>query len=268
VHLRLIGIVPDLIETFTPQVDSYRERACRVYHAMTSTAINLLWQLAGNAVGSAVAPWIDPGESLWWVQPTLAGGKRFGRGGEASPIEAYKGLNHQAGLGKEMQLQGMSTWYINLPMLHYQSYEGIIHDTVVGKFLNIKGGMGLGTMCAAEGGDFKDNNPANIKKLNELLPEKFSGIRKNLRDMFSHLYHGHVDIPGEPSLMAKTILTKAWFGPGSVTDFLEDTIPMERYLLAFVPRRFTLVNLSRADTWSVRWLWNSHPGCCPRATTT
>ena len=185
-------------------------------------------------------------------------------GGVVSNVEnaAVKGeANSAASTAKdakkkdeEVPLTGVLGLFLGVAVQDFSTAGAMIQDKIISDRLNINGGMGLGTLCAAGGGDFQADNKGNIKKLEEGLADKFADIRVRLREMFSHLYHGHVDVPGGPSLMAKVMHTKAWFGPGSVTDFIEDTLPMEKY----VERSMVIDIMSRLLSESYNYMKCAH----------
>ncbi|KAK0101373.1 hypothetical protein ONS95_006548 [Cadophora gregata] len=255
-HTYLIGMVPEIISTFTLQVYPAKKLKCDQLHTFVSMMVNIGIQLAQVVLVGFLGPEMGvlsvevraAMEELAALEVNVAKtveqtmvSTMTSRMQELKKTisDAQKNvgkLNWLTTLGpldqrvKNTQIPRNFMWS-NVLMFNFGYMEMMAYNDLkkVYNFNNqfIGPGIGHGTMCSEFEGDFVDNNAGNRDNLVARLSSVFESSRKQRQAMFKALYQGYIMAPGEPSATAMWLKSRDWTGPGSVLEEMRDISELE-----------------------------------------
>ncbi|KAH7395873.1 hypothetical protein BKA64DRAFT_71854 [Cadophora sp. MPI-SDFR-AT-0126] len=254
-HTYLIGMVPEIITTFTLQVDAAKKMKCDQLHTVVNIVVQIGIQLATMAFVGLLAP------ELAMLGPAAAALVEESRGLEKTLADTIDDAARQAALQRlatvkdELQrsnargkLRWLSTtlpadarstqmgvertifWsnvaLYNFGYLESQAYADL-KKVYQSRIPFIGPGIGHGTMCSEFEGDFVDNNAGNRDMLAARLSSIFESSRKQRQNMFKTFYQGYIAEPGQASGTAMWLKSRDWIGTGSVLEDMKDISNME-----------------------------------------
>ncbi|CZS93260.1 hypothetical protein WAI453_000921 [Rhynchosporium graminicola] len=257
-HAYLIGIVPEIISTFTLQADAAKTLKCEHIHTVIDTAVNIGFQMLQVTLVGFITP------ELAQIGPLLGEDKEklkaLTEQYESATGEAKQNLNKQIKNLEATGPRGKLRW-LNTPVpensrstkmlgdakgseiqwwtIPLFSWGGWADNTLKGIKKNhqsknqfIGPGISHGAVCSEFEGDFVDNSPANRDKLAARLSSIFESTRKQRQFMFKTIYTGYIAEPGQPSGTAMWLKSRDWTGPGSVLDDMRDISGLEEEVKA------------------------------------
>ncbi|KAH7360272.1 hypothetical protein BKA65DRAFT_181486 [Rhexocercosporidium sp. MPI-PUGE-AT-0058] len=249
-------MVPEIISTFTLQVDAAKKMKCDQLHTFVNMMVNLGIQLAQvvlvgflspemgvltvearamiaelRALETAVVTTVEDSviQSMQSKISELKTSIEKARAnvGKLSFLTTYGPLDQRV---KDTGMARNFAWS-NVVMYNFGYMEMMAYSDLK-KLYNFNNGfigpgIGHGTMCSEFEGDFVDNNPGNRDNLAARLSSVFESGRKQRQAMFKALYQGFLPAPGQPSGTATWLKTRDWAGPGSVLEDMRDISEME-----------------------------------------
>lgn len=245
-------MVPELVGSFTQQVDQHAERLCSVVKTVGETLISLAVTLTSQAVAMALGPAsIEDEEMMQFVRLGMkAGSNPIASVAQPAITKTLKGSANKVpgssqglpGFLKKLsdQLQPIQwkshgiqfsyNWwqtFQNLPFFYYMSAVNLIQAARAEYgALDVEGGSGdggWGNMCSSFEGDFANRNALNMEKLQTWIPGQFEFIRNRVQKFYKDIYEGHVPFRGGPSMMSFMLAGNTWAGSDSFLSDLRDT---------------------------------------------
>lgn len=254
-HTYLIGMVPEIISTFTLQVDAAKKLKCDQLHTLVNVVVSIGIQLASVALAGLLGPelaGLGPAASAlsekakaleqtltetvdssarWSILQQMAEVKDQLQKSTAKGTMRWLSTTlpqdrRAAEMGTPRTIAWSNVALYNFGYFEMQSYMDL-KKVVQSKYQGIGPGIGHGTMCSEFEGDFVDNNAGNRDKLAARLSSIFESSRKQRQTMFKAFYDGYIAEPGQPSGTAMWLKSRDWIGPGSVMEDMKDISNME-----------------------------------------
>jgi hypothetical protein len=249
-------MIPEIVTTFTLQVDAAKKLKCDQLHTVVSIAVSIGIQLAQQVLAGFLAP--ELGVLSLSARIAMQELESLEKAAAAAVEESVvQSLQAQMAELKKTIEQGMvsvgkMSWmttlgpidervietntprnfgWSNVLLYNFGMLEGMAYTDLkkVYNFNNqfIGPGISHGTICSEFEGDFNDNNAGNRDGLAGRLSSVFESGRRSRQAMFKALYQGYVANPGEPSGTAMWLKTRDWMGPGSVMEDMRDISKIE-----------------------------------------
>ena len=248
-------MVPEIISTFTLQVDAAKKLKCDQLHTVVNIVVQIGIQLATMAFAGLLGP------ELAMLGPAAEALVKKSKGLEETLANTVDDAARQAVLQQiasvkeELQkssAKGKLRWlsttlpadarskemgagrtiaWSNVALYSFGYLEGQAYADLKKVYQSrtefIGPGIGHGTMCSEFEGDFVDNNAGNRDLLAARLSSIFESSRKQRQNMFKTFYQGYISEPGQASGTAMWLKSRDWTGPGSVLDDMKDISNME-----------------------------------------
>ena len=241
---------PDIVKSFSLQVDPSRAAECAAY----KETLESVFQLGLQSVNMVIAAFGNPS--------TVVVGKGFtesvkvsvqassnkiqafwgtafekltplpwtpGPGAFEATRELEKGWRKQ----RVINFDPYQLLYTNMNGWAQQIYQNHKHDGKAGT-LSFDQGFSQSLICGAFEGDTSDRNSVNVDALDHFLADRLESLRKNSRLGFQRLYTGLIPVEGYPSLMAIIMINRDWEGPESLQSQMMDLEQLKEYVPRFL----------------------------------
>lgn len=282
-------MVPEIITTFSLQVDAAKKMKCDQIHTFVNMMVNIGIQLAQLVLMGFLGPELIPlsveARVAMAELPALQTALKTAVEESViqstqTRIDALKKILDKA-LSDKGKLSWMTTYgpldqrvkdtgnarnfaWSNVLLYNFAFYEMAAYTDLkkVYNFKNMAIGPGIshGTICTGFEGDFVDNNAGNRDNLAARLSSVFESGRKQRQALFKALYRGFVTNAGEQSGTAMWLTTRNWEGPSSVLEDMRDISKMEEFVPSYPPFfRTRLINLQRYQDGSSQESDHRHP---------
>ncbi|PBP24905.1 hypothetical protein BUE80_DR004096 [Diplocarpon rosae] len=239
-NVYLIGLVPQIVTTFSLQVDSKAKLKCERLHAVITTAVSVGQAVLGAVLGGLLAPeltslayptrlaieqeaalqkeletlapattrFVQVTKEIAEKQQTIAQGA-----GKMGPLSwltiKLPGDKNTRKTGTGRDIPWVNSVLFGIPMYLKTLYEQTVawhnsHRQIIDP------SIAHGHVCSDYEGDFQGNLAGNRDNLGLQISSIFESTRLQRTAVFEALYHGVIAEPGQPSGTAHWFETRDW----------------------------------------------------------
>ncbi|KAF4626256.1 hypothetical protein G7Y89_g11902 [Cudoniella acicularis] len=216
VHLRLIGLVSELIETFTYQQNPQKKELCEVITYIVTTLVFDAMESAFLMLTGVIKPLADTGKLAQTAVRKVAEGS------------VGKAIKKKVEKAAKKALDKMTADMVNfakqiaIKQANGNSYNAAIANQDQNWLIY---GASINPLCSAFDGDFPDMNPKNKERLLKNLGDSFGDLKESVEKIHNKLFEGNyqdgeLDL-NDPSLTYIAMTNMEWKGEDSIETALK-----------------------------------------------